>query len=206
MKRTVLSTDLFVSTGTVVGFVPPGSTSTIFSSVELVSSINLKGDITGSYPDANNLVHGFLRHSNGTFVIFDVPGSTTTNAFSINDAGAITGNYLAADGRYRGFLHDPEGNFTSFDPGFYTLSAGINEDGAIAGYYSNGGLPIPSVNVRGFVRSPQGTITTFDPNDVEPTLCPLLSGIGTTQVFPTSIREGVITGYCFGSQGWVRHP
>jgi hypothetical protein len=83
-------------------------------------SINAKGAITGSYLDANNRSHGFVRRPGGEIVSFDAPESTlSTGIFptSINDAGAITGFYEFGFGGEIGFVRDPHGKFTSVDGG-----------------------------------------------------------------------------------------
>src|SRR6267378_910562 len=75
---------------TYIIFDPPGSTST------QPKSINAKGAITGSYNDANFVLHGFLRAPDGSFTTFDPPGSEGsrfgpgTGVAAINGAGEIT--------------------------------------------------------------------------------------------------------------------
>jgi hypothetical protein len=108
-------------------------------------------EVSGSYQDANNRTHGFVRRADGTIVSFDPPGSLGTTPRIINVAGAITGKYLADNGRLFGFVRDPHMNFTSFDPGLNTSPTSINDEGAITVIRS--GAP------SGFVRSPEGTIT-----------------------------------------------
>ena len=68
-------------------------------------SINQSGAVVGTYLDANNVYHGFLRSSVGQFTSLEVPGADTTpNHFngtfaqSINNSGAITGFYADAKG------------------------------------------------------------------------------------------------------------
>ncbi len=139
-------------------------------------NINPAGAIEGTYLDANNVNHGFLRSPDGTLTTFDAPGAGTgsgqgTVPFSINRWGAITGYYTDAGGLSHGFLRAPDGAFTTFDaPGSGnghcsppiicangTQGASINWAGAIAGQYGD-----TSGVFHGFLRSPDGTITTFD--------------------------------------------
>jgi hypothetical protein len=48
-------------------------------------------ELTGNYFDIiNNVNHGFLRASDGTFTTFNVPGSRNTQPLAINPAGEIT--------------------------------------------------------------------------------------------------------------------
>jgi hypothetical protein len=135
------------------------------------SGLNQWGAITGTYYDANNAFHGFLRNPDGTFIKFEAPGADTTTPFNgtfpqaINDCGAITGFYLDVNQVYHGFVRSPEGKFTTFDAlgadtnASYsgTYPSNINLFGAIAGDY----LDANGV-IHGFVRSPDGNFTTFD--------------------------------------------
>src|SRR5437588_7897652 len=84
-------------------FDPPGSTST------KPASINAKGAITGSYNDANFVLHGFLRAPDGSFTTFDAPGATYTFPQSINRVGAIAGSYDDANVVLHGLLPAADG-------------------------------------------------------------------------------------------------
>src|SRR5947209_2223191 len=81
-------------------------------------SINPTGAITGYYIDARNLIHGFLRSSEGAITTFDAPDVGAflgTFALSINATGAIAGYYFGgATLGYHGFLRAPDGAFTTF--------------------------------------------------------------------------------------------
>jgi hypothetical protein len=119
--------------------------------------INPRGQIEGWYIDQNNVSHGFLRATDGTFTTIDAPGAQFTQAFGINPAGAITGPYLDASNVFHGFLRAPDGAFTTFDaPGAGNLAPPqgthpnfINAADTIAGYsidensVSHGFLRIP---------------------------------------------------------------
>jgi len=133
------------------------------------SSINPAGAITGSYDDAENVSHGFLREPDGKFTTFEAPGAGTSPLFgtfaaSINPAGAIAGYY--SDGSqvgiqivYHGFLREPDGKITTFDvPGAVAVfTSSVNPAGVIVGY----GADTNEV-AHGFLRRPDGSITTFD--------------------------------------------
>jgi len=75
--------------------------------------------------------------------------------FDINDRGQIVGSYLDPAGRERGFLLDRGRNrFVQVDvPGAAgTQAQGINDDGQIAGVYSDTGNPsVTGATLRGFL-------------------------------------------------------
>jgi hypothetical protein len=114
------------------------------------AGINLFGTIEGSYYDASNVSHGFVRTPHGDITTFDAPGADTidfgygTFPTTLNDFGVITGFYLDASGVYHGFLRSPDGKFTTFDapgadltPGDFngTFPSDINLFRAITGDY-----------------------------------------------------------------------
>ena len=129
--------------------------------------INNFGAITGTYEDANNVFHGFVRSPEGKFTTFDSPGADTTPgdfngtfANGINDAGAITGFYSDASGGTHGFLRSPEGAFTTFDvtgsaPGA-TIANALNLEGAIVGFFAD-----QNGVFRPYLRHPNGTFVTW---------------------------------------------
>jgi len=123
--------------------------------------VNFFGSIAGSYTDANNVFHGFLRSPEGKFTTFDATGAGTgsyqgTGCFSdcpvsLNDWGLITGSYWDSNNVQHGFLRTPEGAFVTVDPSGSagTQPESINDSGTIVGYY----LDANSV-YHGFVRLP----------------------------------------------------
>ena len=129
--------------------------------------INNFGAITGTYEDANNVFHGFVRSPEGKFTSFEAPGADTTpgnfnGTFvnGINDAGAITGSYSDASGGSHGFLRSPEGAFTTFDvkgsaPGA-TIANALNLEGAIVGFFAD-----QNGVFRPYLRRPDGTFATW---------------------------------------------
>jgi len=129
--------------------------------------INNFGAITGTYLDANNVFHGFVRSPGGKFTTFDSPGADTTPGDfngtlpnGINDAGAITGFYVDASGASHGFLRSPEGAFTTFDvTGSIigtTTPVALNLEGAIVGFSAD-----QNDVFRPFLRRPDGTFATW---------------------------------------------
>ncbi len=76
--------------------------------------LNDFGAIAGTYLDANDVNHGFLRSPDGKFTTIDAPGADMTSGsyngttvVSINDQGAITGYYYDASNVSHGFLRLP---------------------------------------------------------------------------------------------------
>ena len=129
--------------------------------------INNFGAIAGTYQDANNVFHGFVRSPEGKFTTFDAPGAdTTAGDFNgtfvngINDAGAIAGFSVDASGGAHGFLRSAEGAITTFDvigsaQGTTTPNA-LNLEGAIVGFYAD-----QNGVFRPFLRRPNGTFVTW---------------------------------------------
>jgi hypothetical protein len=111
--------------------------------------VNYFGVITGSYIDAKNLSHGFLRYPDGRFVTFEATGAVQgTGVYGpgygdtpmrINDSDEITGSYWDSTGMQHGFLRTPDGSFVTIDPqgSAGTLPEGVNDSGAITGFYAD---------------------------------------------------------------------
>ncbi len=129
------------------------------------SSHNPAGAITGTYGDASNVSHGFLRAPDGRFTRLDAPGAgggagQGTWGSSINPAGAITGGYVDGNSVIHAFLRDLDGRFTTFDArgagsgaGQGTWGNSINPSGAITGNYSDA-----NGVYHGFLRTPGGDL------------------------------------------------
>lgn len=138
-------------------------------------TINQWGAIVGTYLDANNVYHGFIRSPGGRYATIDAPCADTTPqayngtvAESINDFGEVTGFCIDAQGDTHGFVRSPRGTFTEFDavePAVETVPLFINLEGALAGFVFDS-----TDNVfRAFVRYPNGVLPVF----VGPGSCPL---------------------------------
>jgi hypothetical protein len=130
-------------------------------------TINQWGAIVGTYLDANNVFHGFVRSPQGQYATIDAPCADLTPqnyngtvAESINDFGEITGFCIDVQGDTHGFVRSPGGVFTEFDalqPGIETVPLFINLEGATAGFVYDS-----SANLfRAFVRYPNGTTPVF---------------------------------------------
>lgn len=113
------------------------------------TGINARGDIAGSYIDADGVPHGFLLRK-GVFTTIDFPGAAETFAArGINARGDIVGNFddSASFTRHGYLLSD--GKFTQIDyPGSsQTIVERINNADDITGtWYDALG------NVSGFIR------------------------------------------------------
>jgi hypothetical protein len=138
-------------------------------------AINDRGDIVGSYTDAQGNVNGFLlRH--GTVTTIHVPNSSTTLAADINNSGAIAGGF---DGH--GFLLR-DGQFTMIDaPGaFESQATALNDRGVVVGL----ALEPNGSDGRevGFVRRPDGTFRRIVPDGAASALVADINNRGTLLV------------------------
>ncbi len=106
----------------------PGTLGTI------VLGINPAGDLVGSYLDADNKTHGFLRQA-GSITKIDVTGATLTACRGINAKGEIVGRF---DSHW--FLRRVDGTVETIDfPGATsTVVAAINPQGDIVGPLRHG--------------------------------------------------------------------
>jgi uncharacterized membrane protein len=67
-----------------------------------IFGINPAGTIAGDHYQ-----HGFVQRKNGTFTVFDPPGSVLTSAYAINPSGVTTGFYVDKHSLGFGFLRIP---------------------------------------------------------------------------------------------------
>jgi hypothetical protein len=163
--RYILSFVLFTLSVSAAAVAAPHGFTTIDApgaSATTAWSINVHGDIVGTYFDSLGVGHGFLLRG-GVFTTIDFPGAANTAARGINSRGDIVGNYRNA-GVNHGYLLS-RGVFTTIDfPGADTTPAcgqkagtslaEINLFGDIVGAYSSGG------DIHGFLLS-RGTFTTI---------------------------------------------
>jgi hypothetical protein len=158
----------------------------------------VQGDwIMGSYIDANNVAHGFLRAPQGTITKFDVTEGAIVAVWGMTPALEIAGTYLDANNVLHGFLRMPWGRIITIDaPGAAgTESESLNPAGVLQGDYAdaNGAY-------HGFLRAPEGTFSTFDPPD---------AGTGAYQgtypaIFSGINPEGASVGEYYDAN-WVFH-
>lgn len=126
---------------------PPGSVAFVY-----VAGVNDSGLVAGGF--RSDTTHGFLwLAKNPThYLVFDVPGSTSTNPTGINASGQVAGVYVdQASNENRGFIRNADGTFTTFGLGesltFLGVSA-INASGQTTGTGFDEGVTIS------FLRSP----------------------------------------------------
>jgi hypothetical protein len=138
--------------GTIMSFDAPGADQTPGSGNGTFGvSLTPNGGIEGVYVDANGVLHGFVRSSQGTFSTYDAPGAGTgagqgTLPESNNALGAITGNSIDGNFVNHGFLRAPGGTITTFDvpgtgtgAGQGTIPLDNNNPGAVTGQAIDGG-------------------------------------------------------------------
>lgn len=129
------------------------------------------GTVLGTYVDANNVSHGFLRARDGRFETFDAPkagtaagqGTFVTTIDGLTPESAV-GWTVDTNGVLHGYLRSSEGRFTTFDaPGAGTGSgqgtevSGVNGEGTVLG------ITLDASNAYlGFFRSPDGRFTAVD--------------------------------------------
>lgn len=190
----------------IISFDVPGAADTgCFSNCAV--SINNLGEVTGSYLDANNVFHGFVREPDGKIVKFEAPGADTgsgdyngTLPNSINDAGWITGIYLDTGGVSHGFLRSPENVFTKIDiPGYSaTTPISLNLEGAVVGFANDANSVF-----RGFLRHPDGKFETW----IGPGGCNTNSTTGCygTAAFSINFLGTIAGGYEDDSGNFVNH-
>ena len=149
--------------GTFTTFDAPGA-GTGFGQGTSAQTINAYGEIAGYYTDADDALHGFVRHNDGTFTSFDAPGASTTGGLgaspqSINDDGAIAGYYLDANRVRHGFVRNKDGTLLTFDPpgSVGTVIQSINRDGNVVGNYVAGDV------AHAFMGRKNDEFTSFDP-------------------------------------------
>jgi hypothetical protein len=158
-------------------------------------AINSRGAVTGTYQGMDEVLHGFLREPNGSYVQIDVaePGTAAfqgTWPTSINDKGDVAGFYFDGNGTH-GFVRSRNGTITTFNNpnaanGTYVaLEQGLNDDGAIVGWYFDANFV-----AYGYVREPDGTFKTVEPDASSPGT--LVGGIN---------NSGASTGYYADTTG-----
>jgi predicted membrane protein len=167
-------------------FDPPGSVFTF------PAAMNAAGQITGTYSDVNFNGGGFIRRTDGSFVTFAVPGSSsTTTPVAINAAGTVAGWYFDSSFTSHLFLRDTTGAITTFDvPGSAIAQpTAIDPTGAVFGW----AVDDTTTNYHGFLRAKSGALTKFDVLDA-------------TDTFPTAVNAaGFMTGWYISPADLLLH-
>jgi hypothetical protein len=122
------------------------------------NGINDRGQIVGSFQDAQGSIHGYVMEGTD-FQTFDFPSASLTIPRAISNSGTIVGGYSDAFGNAHGFVLE-NGTFTSMDfPGaIFTQISGVNERGDLAGLYQ-----LSDFSVHGFIRDRNGITSIDDP-------------------------------------------
>jgi len=134
------------------------------------AAINNSGEIAGFYVDAAGNFHGFLDN-NGSFMTIDDPNGTNTMLLGLNNNNQAVGSFVDMNGETQGLLFniltdsfqtisDPNASATPAFNVTGTTINGINDQGDLVGFYSNGtqviGLlatPVPEPAMLGLLAS-----------------------------------------------------
>jgi hypothetical protein len=142
--------------GTLTQLDAPGYTGNP-SAGTIATCISTDGTVVGSVFDSSQVTHSFVRAPDGTYTIFDPPGTGLmwSAAFSINSNGVIAGSFTDSNSIGHGYLRNVDGTFTIIDDPNSTQVpilggtniTGFNDAGVVVGLFWNGkGL------ARGYVR------------------------------------------------------
>lgn len=112
------------------------------------TAINNGGEIAGFYVDAAGNFHGFLDN-NGSFMSIDDPNGTNTMLLGLNNNNQAVGSFVDMNGETQGLLFniltdsfqtisDPNASATPAFNVTGTTINGINDQGSLVGFYSNG--------------------------------------------------------------------
>ncbi|KAJ3394920.1 hypothetical protein HDU84_005855 [Entophlyctis sp. JEL0112] len=146
-----------IATATFASVTPPSSFNCASTTA---TSTNGNGDVVGFCETAMNTTISFYVNS-GNYVMFQVPGSTNTQAFGINELQTVVGSYVDAAGDTHGFVatmtSTTSPTFRSLDhPSAVgsTILNGINDAGTITGFYVDA-----AGNTNGMLATSNGTGT-----------------------------------------------
>lgn len=158
---------------------PTGTPSGTFNSEAL--GINNYGEVTGYFFDSRQRPHGYIRHADGLFELFDCSEGETvyfTMPHAINSAGQVAGFVVLSQAPYaRGFVRDPGGACRFIDyEGYATYVRAINDSGAVAGYVVSDEFPF----ARAFTSDADGNMAVFEFPAAEETVIAAINNAGQT--------------------------
>jgi uncharacterized membrane protein len=156
-----------------------------------ILGINNRGQMVGTYRDAEDVIHGFLL-DDGVFTTIDHPDAAReTVLFGINNRGQILGGYVDAGGTRRSFLLQ-RGVFTDFAVPGASRTAGfdLNDRGQVVGFFVDAVGP-----GHGFLLD-RGRFTTIDIPDE--------SGPRPTQILGINNR-GQMVGAYITAEGFIQN-
>jgi hypothetical protein len=114
----------------------------------VTAGINNAGEIAGFYVDSAGNTHGFLD-VDGSFMTIDDPNGTNTMLLGLNNNNQAVGSFVDTNGETQGLLFniltdsfqtisDPNASATTAFAVNGTTINGINDQGDLVGFYSNG--------------------------------------------------------------------
>jgi hypothetical protein len=143
----------------------PGSTFTE------CTAVTEEGDTAGTWVDASNVNHGFIRDWRGNVTIVDVPGAAFagTSVIGLNDFGWASGHFWDSSNHEHGFLRSPHGHFYQIDVpnadktkiGGGTAGGGVNNDNVVVGHYD----PVGGGPELGYIAHPGREINDDEEDD-----------------------------------------
>ena len=139
-----------------------------------LSGLNDSGLVAGTYSGTRRgQSNGFVRHPDGTYETFTLPGSYGS-VTTLNNLGDIAGFSYSGDDVASGFLRTADGVFTSIDvPGSSSTKIyALNDLGDVAGLY------LGDNGYEGFVREADSTVTTVQVPGAASTTPTLINNAG----------------------------
>ena len=196
---------------TITTFDVPNSTGTA------PQAINISGQITGFYYDANG-AHSFVRQQDGTLTTFDVQLDGLfwpTSASDINVSGEIVGTFFYGMAT-RGFLRKTDGTIVPFRAGDEALSLSIATSEPAPRFECPDGTAAVAINAKGQITGAfgQGCLYGFLRPKIGTTIFFQVGQgfVGSQQTSPQAISSRAeITGYYrepedYKPHGFVRKP
>ncbi|WP_165359594.1 beta strand repeat-containing protein [Lichenibacterium minor] len=154
-----------------------------------VDGTDAAGDVAGSYIDAQNQSHVYLRTADGTVLPLDPTASTGANFVGMNAAGAVTLTYYDGDGGSHAALY-AGGRLTTITPDGAISSdvAFIDDAGDVFGSFDDG------AGTHLFERAADGTVTRLDPAGDDYATSPFFDAAGDAAgTYKDTTGGGIVT-------------